>query len=439
MTGRYLYEHEKEEFSKIVDNIRNKEYLKDFYAGLSSLELDIDDLDRISKPELKIRILNSRWTDEEMGELRQYYSRILINSRLFGGYILKIHDPNNNFTREAILEILNSNLYNSALPNEAGFEVSNAENLRFIYKIPKNHCIFDDEGLCHSVLYPISLRYRIDLDKKHLILEDGSPWKYQSALAKLRTKFPGLELKAGFNSNTDDPDEYNMAINNKFKNYIDYLKVALKLNYIVDNGLHGQNNSQLINDIFGNLLTNIGNSPEVLTAVLRLINSETNSYSLSDLQNMRVAPDALTVRHLNVKNVYMDTEDIDPEMIPDDELYSFDGGQEVSFKEYLESTGIEELNAINIGGKEDIFENKLVALCVRAKGRIIGIDGTLNYNLENYTFTLKHGVGFIGDLQPDLYSLKFSVKNGIESGIRRGQINQMYDRLRALYDVVFLS
>jgi len=256
-----------------------------------------------------------------MDELRQYYSRILINSRLFGGYILKIHDPNNTFTRERILEILNSNLYNPAIPGEPGFEVSNAENLRFIYKLPKNHCIFDDDGLCHPVLYPISLRYRIDLDKKHLILEDGSPWKYQSALAKLRTKFAGLELRAGFNPNTDDPDEYNMAINNKFKNYIDYLKVALKLNYIVSNGLQSQNNSRLINDTFGNLLTNIGNSQNVLTAVLRLVNSETNSYSLNDLRNMHVAPDALTVRHLTVKNVYMDTEDIDPEMIPEDELY----------------------------------------------------------------------------------------------------------------------
>lgn len=379
------------------------------------------------------KLIDADWPEDMKEELIRMYALAKKYSKPAGGYIHKI-------SYDAPLDIGD---IITKLENK-GFivEPCNGKSLKFKYKKIRQEAKFDEDGKVNYVTYPIYLHYELDLDNNILEINNMQMAHYGPAKSAVKYKLPFIKINSVI-AETPDPVE----VNEKLKRFIEDLKTVVVVNNIIremeSNTTCNFDRYELLGEIepYKTCIERLKTDDDSFNTCLPLMipskcRDKSKYQNIQDIENLRIPPTA-GIRTLVIKEVYLDIQDLDVEMIEEDEIIELNGKKQ-NLREYVCNTGFDDFKKMELEGDDDIFENNTVKICVKAGGRIAGVGGKLLYDGANYEFTVKHGINMRG-IRPDIFKINYPGDSLITDKNKHDELIKVKNRLITIYKNVFLK
>jgi len=387
-------------------------------------------------------LINADWPDSIKKEFKEKYSKAKRYGKPQGGYILKL---NNLPKKEEFVNLLKP--YCVDKRGKSGFRIFDEEDdednkLQFRYELKENKISYYDDYLGefgNHTTYKYYY-YTIDFKNKVLFIKNGLPPEYNTAVKLFKNTFnPNISVSGSINQRVYYPDD----INAKMERFVKYLKSIAVFEKLIRNGhnMADENNRAGNIEPYKSTIEDMSNSSELKECFLHLIRGDDYDIDLEYLSNIEIKPKSEDIGGtLKIFKEYLDTSYINPYSIPDDyppvEITVEGKTEYVNLKKYLLTSSFGEFKNLELEGKEDIFENNTIKLCVKAQASIKGLEGKLEYKSREYKFVIKHGVNFRPD-KPDTFKL-IPPKKLIFDDDYYMDIKMAYNDLFNIYKHVFL-
>ena len=377
------------------------------------------------------RLLDADWPEEYKEEFEKKYSKAKAYNKPQGGYILETQTLPE---KDEFVRLLNSSDGFRKLYDYGDIVV-------FRYELVKKKIAYYDEYLGTYKTYPTYMfcYYTIDFKNKVLIIRNGRPNEYKSAVSKFKKTF-SISIDGTINKKNYSPED----INKKLEQFVKDLKSVLVFERLIREGHKiADDNEYRADNIepYKSCIERMRKYPDLQEMYLPLIRGNNTDIDVSYLSSIEIKPgDSYNFETLKIFEEYLDTTSINIHTIPKN--YPVDviiegEPKKVNLRDYLVTSKIDDFKNLNIEGKEDIFDNNTIKLCIKAGATIKGLAGKLLYKGREYKFVIKHGINFKPE-RPDVFKLMPPKDTlNFEESFHR-DIEMAYRDLFNIYKAIFL-